>query len=388
MSLTSLENPLERLKTLPTGMNWRGGWDTTEQYYLNDVVIAPLNNATYILTGREALLGGGDPSLNADWTELSDPSTGVASVSGSAFITVGGSPTNPQIINNGVCTVSAGAGLLDVGTPNNPVLINTGITSLQNGLGISIAGNTITNTGIRTLTVGAGLSSSGGNDPSVSNTGIISLVPSTYIGISAGQTPTITNNGVVQVSAGTGISITGTANIPIINSLTTPPTVSQVFSSTTTVVDSASVPAPPSGTAIIFALIVSSSLFFQQLQTSGTPTPNGIWLLDMGNHITSLSSFTPPLGLARTLQVSFVDTLTAGGPYSYQPLLSPNQFYGATSVNPATSSLGVFPFDITIARATGMRTISEIRIANNTLGTLDIVSYGSVFATYYPSGLQ
>ena len=31
MSLTSLENPLERLKTLPTGMNWRGGWDTTEQ---------------------------------------------------------------------------------------------------------------------------------------------------------------------------------------------------------------------------------------------------------------------------------------------------------------------------------------------------------------------
>jgi hypothetical protein len=387
MSLTSLENPFERLKTLPTVMNWRGGWDTTEQYYLNDVIIAPLNNATYILTGRDALLGGGDPSLNPDWTELSDPTTGVASVSGSAFITIGGSPTNPQVINNGVCSVSTGLGITNIGTANNTVLINTGITSLQDGLGISCLGNQITNTGIRTLTVGAGLVSSGGNDPSVSNTGIIQLIPSTYIGISAGQTPTITNNGVVQVSPGTGISITGTANIPIINSLTTPPTVSQVFSSINTSVDSVSVPAPPSGTAILFT-IATAGLFFQQLQFSGTPTPNGIWLLDMGNHITSLS-FTPPnIGIARTLQVSFVDTLTSGGPYSYQPLLSPNQFYGANSVNPATSSLGVFPFDITIARATGMRTISEIRIANNTLGTLDIVSYGSVFATYYPSGLQ
>jgi hypothetical protein len=386
MSLTSLENPLERLKILTTAMNWRGGWDITEQYYLHDVVVSPANSASYILTGPIAFSGGPDPSFNPDWTEVSNPTTGVASVTGSAFITIGGSPTNPQVINNGVCGISVGLGLQDLGTPNNPVLINTGITSLQDGLGISTFGNTITNTGIRTLTVGAGLSSSGGNDPSVSNTGIISLIPSTYIGISSGQTPTITNNGVVQVSGGTGISIGGTANIPIISTTITPPTLTRVFTSNQTQADSTTFPTPASGTGILF-VFMGSGLFGQQLQFTGTPTANGIWLLDMSNHILSLS-YTPPIGPTRTLQVSFWDTVTAGGPFSYQPLLSTNYFYGATSASPATTALGVFPFDITIARAAGLRQLTEIRIDNNTLGILEMVSWGSVFATYYPSGLQ
>lgn len=385
MSLTSLENPLERLKTLPNAMNWRGGWDTTEQYYLNDVIIAPLNNATYILTGREALLGGGDPSLNADWTELSDPTTGVVSISGSTYIGIGGSPTNPIILNNGVRTVAHGAGLQDVGTANNPILVNTGIISLQNGLGISISGNIITNTGIRTLTTGAGLSSSGGNDPSVSNTGILSLVPSTYIGITAGQTPTITNNGVVSVQAGTGISIGGTANIPIINSLTTAPTLSQLFSSISTQIDSSTVPAPSLGTAVLFA-VPTGGLFFQQLQFTGTPTPNGIWLIDMGN--TNIQLFgAPSTGIARFIQVSFVDLLTAGGPYTYTPPLSA-QYFGSTTPTPLVSSLGIFPFDITVARASGMRTINEIHVYNSTLCDLDFNGYGTIYATYYPSGVQ
>ena len=215
MSLTPLDNPLERLGVLPNGMNWRGAWDVNEQYYLNEVVVAPANQASYILTGKTTLLGGLDPTMNADWTELSAPTTGVVSVLGSTYITIGNTPTNPQIINNGVQTITTNpaTGIQDIGTANNPSLVNTGILNLTQGGGIVITGTntnkTIANDGVIGITAGAGISVSAPPVVGISNTGILSLTAGAGIGITAGQTPTISNNGLTSITAGSGLSSTG-----------------------------------------------------------------------------------------------------------------------------------------------------------------------------------
>jgi hypothetical protein len=104
MALSSLDNPLERLASLPNAMNWRGAWAATEQYYLNDVVVSPVNLASYILNGKTALLNGGDPTTNPDWIELSATATGVLQVNAGFGIGLDplSTPTIPTIDNHGV----------------------------------------------------------------------------------------------------------------------------------------------------------------------------------------------------------------------------------------------------------------------------------------------
>jgi hypothetical protein len=97
MSVSQLDTPLERLAANPTGMNWRDLWDPTTQYYLNDVAVSPVNNNSYILTGKVALLGGADPTANPDWGEISPATTGVDQVIAGNNITLGGTPTLPVI---------------------------------------------------------------------------------------------------------------------------------------------------------------------------------------------------------------------------------------------------------------------------------------------------
>jgi len=97
MAVSQLDTPLERLATNPTGMNWRDIWDPTTQYYLNDVVVSPLNVNSYILIGKTTLLGGADPTLNPDWGEISPATTGVAQVIAGDNITLGGTTTLPVV---------------------------------------------------------------------------------------------------------------------------------------------------------------------------------------------------------------------------------------------------------------------------------------------------
>lgn len=390
MSLAPLDNPLERLGVNPNGMNWRGLWDATEQYYLNDVVISPATTASYILSGPTTLLGGADPSLNVDWTELSNPTTGVVSVSGSTYINVVGT-TNPQIFNTGVQTLGTGTGITNIGTANQPVLINSGITSLSAGLGISVVGNQITNEGIRTLAVNtAGLTTSGGNNPTLTNTGVISVGAGSGISVSVGQTPTITNTGLLGLTAanaGAGVSIGGTPTAPLISVSATQPILSNIFAAINIVPVPASVPCPAGGTLVYATILSGPSLFNTQLATTGSPDPNGIWLVDMANFDVYLYG-PPAIGLARNLSISFVDTATTGGPYSYIPTgTSTIQFYPNQPL-PINTDMGSFVFDITAARVAGLRTITEVHIFNNTNATLVPQGWGNVYASYYPNGVQ
>jgi hypothetical protein len=387
MSLNPLDNPLERLGVLPNAMNWRGGWDITEQYYLNDVVVSPISTASYILSGPTTLLGGQDPSINAvDWTELSNPTTGVTSVSGSAYIGVVGT-TNVTITNNGVRTLATGTGIANVGSANNVSLINTGITSLNAGLGIGVAGNTITNTGIRTLAVNpAGLTSSGGSDPTISNTGILTLTAGNAgITITGGQTATITNSGILGITAGSGLTSTGGQN-PTLAVTSVQPVITNIAAGLNITPDPATIPCPSGGTASYVMAMTSPSVFATQLATTGTPDPNGVWFFEMSNFDVFIYG-APSIGLNRNLSVSFWDTGTAGGPYSYTPFGSAIYFY-PTQPLPINTDLGAFVFDLNAARAAGMRQLNEIRIFNNTDGTLEPQGWGSIYATYYPNGVQ
>ena len=174
MSLEPLQDPFTRRHFLPNTMNFHGDWNNTTQYYKFDVVVCPTALSSYILTGKEALIGGGDPSTNSDWEELSAAATGVLSVS------------------------TTGPGLANVGTATNVNLQNTGITSLS--------------------VSGAGLSSTGGTTPTLTNTGVVS-VSSGNAGITisgASSTPVISNNGLLGLTAGSGIVATGATNAPIL----------------------------------------------------------------------------------------------------------------------------------------------------------------------------
>jgi hypothetical protein len=124
-------------------MNWRDIWDPNTQYYLNDVVTSSQNISTYILVGRTTLLGGADPSLNAEWTKLSTATTGVQEVAVTTpGLTLTGTDTLPIINNTGVISVqlASGSGLQNIGTSISPVLRNTGVLALTAGPGITITG--------------------------------------------------------------------------------------------------------------------------------------------------------------------------------------------------------------------------------------------------------
>jgi len=120
-------SPLEQLQLYPTMMKWRGTWVETEQYIKNDVVISPINSSAYILANETASLSATDPSLNANWDELSPATTGVASVNAGAGITVV-NPSGPDVTvsNNGVITLTEGTNIYINNTdPQNPIISAT-----------------------------------------------------------------------------------------------------------------------------------------------------------------------------------------------------------------------------------------------------------------------
>jgi hypothetical protein len=271
MSLTPLDNPLERLGVLPNAMNWRGGWSATEQYYLNDVVVAPSNNGSYILNGKTALIDGGDPALNIDWQELSSQTTGVNNVAAGVGISLTGTPTNVIVNNNGVITATAGAGITVGGTAQNPIITNSGVVS---------------------VVAGAGIGATLGSNPTISNTGVLTVTGGGGIAVTAGQNPSISNTGVNTLTAGTGITLSGTAQNPIITNtgsaaiLSSMATTQTIFGDANPIPDEAYVffrieyPAPP-----------ATNAFVDPWANSGGFLP-GTWLLNL-NGIT----FTAPTGV-------------------------------------------------------------------------------------------
>ena len=177
MSLDPLQDPFTRRHYLPNTMNFHGTWSAATQYYKFDVVVCPTALSSYILTGRSALIGGLDPSLNPDWEELSAAATGVLSLTTGAGITNTNTATNPNLVNSGVLSVAVapGPGIATSAATGALTLTNTGIISLAAANpGIVIGGGsaaTIANNGILAITAGAGLASSGAtNAPILAST--------------------------------------------------------------------------------------------------------------------------------------------------------------------------------------------------------------------------
>lgn len=265
MSLAALDNPLERLAVLPNAMNWRGGWSATEQYYKNDVVVSPSNNASYILATKTTLLDGGDPTLNPDWIELSLPTTGVQSVTAGLNMALNplGTATNPILDNDGVRTFTAGLGLQPdpLSTANDVIINNIGVLSVVQGLGMNITAGqnpTITNDGVRQiLTAGGGISV----DANV-------------------NTPTLTNTGIISLAAGPGIKLTGGNDPKTIESIAAQP-----FLTSVSVVGSSAVSGPvplattPPNDAVRFQ--TSAPALGGFIQILADATKGGGFLLDL-----------------------------------------------------------------------------------------------------------
>lgn len=386
-TLESLTNPLERLQILPDGMNWRGLWNNTTQFYQNDVVLSPITTAPYLLTGRIALAGGADPStVPADWTELAPATGGITGLTAGQGISITGTPTIPQINNTGVLVVVAGTGITNTGTASDPILQNTGITALNVATGIGSTGGqtpTLSNTGVLSITAGSGISITGSpNAPTVVNAGVLSVNAGAGISIapvpSANQ-PTITNSGVLSITGGTGITVSGPAQTPTISANV------GVADPVATLIPLASVflPIPAGATGANVVALSPTSLLYDHL-ANGSPDPNGTWILDLGSYCFYDNA---PAGGTNSITVAIEDNTTVGGPYTYAGIAGT----GITQLNgfpPYFLSLGKFYLEVAAARATGLRLLNAILVSNDTGGVLDNTASGVITATYYPNGIQ
>lgn len=348
MALNPLDNPLERLSSLPNTMNWRGAWSATEQYYLNDVVVSPVNVASYILNGKTALLNGGDPTANPDWIELSNTATGVLQVNAGIGLVNTGTPTIVDLENTGIITITAGnagIGVVDGSGPPYPlntVISNNGVLSVAAGnAGIAVSAPTgaitVTNNGILGITAGTGLSSTGGQNPTLS----------------------VSSSGLPKLSLATTYTLSGTAMTPD--------------------------PVPQGGTGSLPFILVSPLNAFGTDLANGVTDPNGTWVLDLTKWTFSITGVQA--GPTNNTVYAFVDTTTAGGPYVYNPDNGQftNNFISATL--PFDFNLGQCSVVIPTARGTGMRTIDEIQIFNNSGANMEFKCAGDVLCSYYANGV-
>jgi hypothetical protein len=388
MSLfSSLENPLERLSVLPDAMNWRGVWNNTTQYFRNDVVLSPLDTATYIAL-KVSVIGGADPSVNlADWLVLAPATAGVIGVSAGPGIAIGGTPTLPVISNTGVLTAVAGTGITNTQTATDPRFENTGVLSLNVAApGLSSTGGqnpTITNTGVLSVVGGAGVQVTGTNIPTIINTGVLGL-SATAPGLTLTPNPTpniplITNTGVVSIAGGPGIVVGGSPSTPTITLAATssPPIMS--------LITSVSLPgtiAPASTGASVLFPSGTSQIALDLL--NGVGDPNGTWVLDL----TGFTFFVDaPAGGTNTITLAIEDTTTGGGPYTYTGVPGT----GVVSVDvtrPLYLSLGKFYLDVATCRATGFRVLSQLLISNDSGASITWTGFGAVPCYYYPNGIQ
>jgi hypothetical protein len=408
------QNALERLADFPNMMNWRGTWLSTEQYIQNDVVISPATISAYILLDT-TLLSGTDPSTNAAWTELAPSATGIFEISQGIGITVTDT-VGPitTITNDGVLSVIAGANIsVDNTDPQNPVISSTALTQVTAGNGITIGGlsfsPTITNIGVRTLAVGPGLTTSGDpNNPSISTSAVLSIAQGNGILVTGGQTATVTNDGIVSIDSGTGISVNNTdPRNPIISNLgiltltegpsieitgtASNPIISAKVPEVTLVADVNSVapqppqPTPPS-TLCQISIAGGSPNIFKEYINDGSPDTTGIFLLDLTSINLFLSAATPVVAGDKITVVLIDDVTTSPTPIVFtigEILMNSSSNSYPFQIRPSQYS-----FNVTTLRATGFRNPTSIGFLNDTAAaTLEVNSWGDIYATYYPLGL-
>jgi hypothetical protein len=391
MSITSaLDNPIERLGILPNAMNWRGGWLATEQYYQNDVVISPVNNASYILNGVTALLGGVDPTINPDWIELSSTSTGVLQVNAGAGIIITGTGTVPVINNDGVITLTTppSSGITIGGSAQNPTVSNSGVITLINGPGIAITGSPnvpiISNNGVVSVTAGSGIQIGGGDpkNPIVVNDGVLS-VASAGTGITVtggtGPNPTIQNDGVLTVAAGSGVTITGTAQNPIISATSTPSTLTVMNLFTNVPIGGSALTIPATGSLNVTAVLLSP--FIVNAFANGTGDPNGTFVFDF-----HLTFYTSGLLLA-TAQFDY--TFSDGTNNYLVPATEGGEQLVLFGFTTCVFTMNRLVVPLSNIRGSGVTNITRLIITNNT--TLPFTLYSAPLThcpVYYPDGIQ
>lgn len=421
MSVQGLQNPYERLQILPTTMNWRGTWLITQTYFKNDVVISPINGASYILVGKTALNGGADPSASANFIELSPLSTGVQGITAGAAISISGPANNPTITNDGVRTVD-GDGVtivVDNTNPNNPVISSNSITILQGGAGITINNANpqipvVSNTGVRQIVAadasvsvsnptgivsissnglisvlaGTGISVTGDQqNPEIGNTGVVSLAVGDGLSSTGGVNPTISNTGVLSVTAGdSSIVVTGTPQNVILR--TTAPVLTRIFSFNFGFPNDFNARAP-GAVQIINGVTPNTPNIFTDYLASGAPDPNGIFMIDLSSIILLFTTATDPTVVQNVVSVGF-----SNGPNEYVSSTVLNDTYliigiPYSLVRGLTAALGTVYFNVADARAAGLTSLTQLRIFNNTNGTMILQNTEVVFnGTYYPDGLQ
>lgn len=383
MSLSSaLSNPLERLTVLPDAMNWRGVWNNTTQYYRNDVVLSPADTAAYIALTVSAL-GGGDPSVNPDWTVLSPATAGVLGITAGAGISIGGTPTLPVITNTGLLSATAGLGITNTGTTSDPIFENTGVLSLTVGTGLSSTGGsapTIANTGVLSIVGGSGVTVVGSNIPTIANTGVVSLnVIAPGLTSTGGQTPTIANTGVQSITGGTGIVVSGPPNAPTLT--LTAAGASPVLSLITNVTPSGVI---ANGATLGIGASPSPTSLLADHLLNGSPDPNGVWVLDLTGYTYYVA---PPSGGTNTITLSIRDAVTPGSPFIY-PGVSGTGVVDVDPNRPLYLSLGKFYLDVVACRALGFRVLTAVLVANDTGQQIFPTGSGAIPAYYYPNGIQ
>lgn len=416
MSVSGLATPFQRLAALPQTINWRGVWSITENYLLNDVVEDTTNNSTYILTGITSIVGGQNPVLSPNWSELSGTSVGVAGVIPGAGIAVDNTnPAQPVVSNAGVLTVSGGVGVVvDNTDPQNPIINSTAIQQLAPGPGISINSANplipvVGNTGVRQIIVnpGTGLLSTGGSTPTLVNTGVLTV--GAGVGIQTtqlGGAVEITNTGVGILTPGPGISITGPSTSPTvtnagvlsitpgdntINVDNTNPQIPVVTGNTNTITQAFAstsfsgtlVVQPGTGGAFTFIPLVGT--IFADYFLNGPPEPTGVFMLDLTSISFNLTGAPGGIiGAANTLDIAILD----GGNAYVSPIYLNRVYIPIGSALPVSGNFGQVYIDITAARAAGVTAPGAIRVLNNTNATLALSTYGNGYAQYFPLGLQ
>jgi hypothetical protein len=420
MSLAPLQSPFERNNILTTAMNWRSTWVSDAQYLQNDVVVSPSNNGTYIckLTSLKSNI---DPSTDAAWEEVSATSTGVIALIGGAGISVDSTdPQQPIINNEGVLTIAQGTGItVDNTDPRNPVVATTAIASITAGnSGIFIDNSVpnipaIYNTGVIQIT-GVDITVGGSQqNPVLVNDGVIKLIGSAGIGV---DTPsgivTISNTGVCTLTNGDGISTTGGPNPTIANtgvitvtaadpSITVDntdpqnPKISSTVPRLTSLYPASSfiglqsMPVNYTG-SLNFAQPATPTFLTTTVASGGIPGhPNAAFLFDFS---AILLYFQDSVGLAagNTITIKFHDSVNN---VVYSPAVYPNTLNlvasavsGATPPYPIPLCSGFY--DIAEAYAAGIRVITQIFIQNNTTSRMTCLYSGSIYATYYPNGIE
>ena len=418
MSVAGLQSPFQRLAVLPTAMNWRGSWVVTQDYFLNDVVISPINGSSYILTGTISLVGGLDPSLNPVFEELSPLSTGITGIAaGPGIIVDNTNPQIPIIENNGVRTLT-GDGVsivVDNTDPNNPVITSLALNTITGQSGISVNNANpqnpiITNSGVRSLapldasitvsaptgavvlsangladvTAGVGIGLAGTvQSRQITNTGVVSLAVGAGLSSTGGVNPTIANTGVLTIAAAdASIIVAGTVQNRTIR--TSAPVLTRAFTANIT---QAFAPAAPATNLNFNVVVPASPNIVRDYLFGGAPDAAGVFLFDLTPIIIRFVASGGPIVVQNNVSLRFIDGVNAIT-YTSPTILNETQLSVGTAY-PVNSGLGNVYMDIADARTAGFRVLTGLQIANNTNGEMLITSLPNLYsAQYLPLGLQ